>query len=356
MPTSQLVNIHNTLYVPIPGASMVHILLLGFFSFALSMALTPLYTTVAYRQKWWKQQRTDAWAGGVATVYQKLHASKHKRHIPTMGGIIFVLAIALITLIANLNRGQTWLPLAGMLGAAAIGLIDDFMNIRSNGGGIAGMRSKLKFFLYSVVALIGGWWFFAKLDVTSLYIPGVGQWYVGAGIILIFWLVVVATANSVNISDGLDGLAGGLLVSSFMAYAVICVVQAEFALAGFCLAVVGALLSYTWFNIFPARFMMGDVGAFALGTALGIIAMQTNTVWVLPVIGAVYVMETGSVIINRLSRKLRHGKKVFLSSPIHHHFEALGWPETKVTMRFWILGQVASVLGLILFLIGHYSA
>jgi phospho-N-acetylmuramoyl-pentapeptide-transferase len=120
------------------------------------------------------------------------------------------------------------------------------------------------------------------------------------------------------------------------------------------LTVVGALLSYTWFNIAPARFFMGDVGAFALGTALGIIAMQTDTIYALPVIGAVYVMETGSVIINRLSRKLRHGKKVFLSSPIHHHFEALGWPETKVTMRFWILGQVAGVLGLILFLVGRY--
>ncbi|MGH7233870.1 MAG: phospho-N-acetylmuramoyl-pentapeptide-transferase, partial [Candidatus Saccharimonadales bacterium] len=114
-----------------------------------------------------------------------------------------------------------------------------------------------------------------------------------------------------------------------------------------------ALLSYTWFNIFPARFFMGDVGSFALGTALGIIAMQTNTVYVLPIIGAVYVMETGSVIINRISKKLRHGKKVFLSSPIHHHFEAIGWPETKVTMRFWILGQMAAVLGLVVFLIGR---
>jgi phospho-N-acetylmuramoyl-pentapeptide-transferase len=138
-----------------------------------------------------------------------------------------------------------------------------------------------------------------------------------------------------------------------MTYAVISAVEGKYALAGFCLATVGALLSYTWFNIFPARFMMGDVGAFALGTALGIIALQTDTVYILPIIGAVYVMETGSVIVNRVSRKLRHGKKVFLSSPIHHHFEASGWPETKVTMRFWILGQIAGVLGLILFLIGR---
>lgn len=342
----------STLYIPISGTSLVHILLLGFMSFVLSMTLTPLYTTIAYQKQWWKRQRTDAWSGGKAAVYAKLHAAKHKRHIPTMGGIIFVIAIALVTLSGNLNRGQTWLPLAGMLGAALIGLIDDIMNIHSTGG-VAGMRSKLKFFLYSLVAVVGGWWFFAKLGVDSLYVPGMGQVYVGALIIAIFWLVVVATANSVNISDGLDGLAGGLLTSSFMTYAVISAVEGKYALAGFCLATVGALLSYTWFNIFPARFMMGDVGAFALGTALGIIAMQTDTVYILPVIGAVYVMETGSVIVNRVSRKLRGGKKVFLSSPIHHHFEAVGWPETKVTMRFWILGQIAGVLGLIFFLIGR---
>jgi len=138
-----------------------------------------------------------------------------------------------------------------------------------------------------------------------------------------------------------------------MAYALISVIEGKYALAAFCLTIVGSLLSYTWFNIYPARFFMGDVGSFALGTALGIIAMQTDTIYVLPIIGAVYVMETGSVIINRTSRKLRNGKKVFLSSPIHHHFEAIGWPETKVTMRFWILGQVAGVLGIIVFLLGR---
>ncbi|MGH7237420.1 MAG: phospho-N-acetylmuramoyl-pentapeptide-transferase, partial [Candidatus Saccharimonadales bacterium] len=195
---------------------------------------------------------------------------------------------------------------------------------------------------------------YAKLDVNSIFLPGAGTVYVGAFIILIFWFVVVATANSVNISDGLDGLAGGLLSSSFGAYALISFIEGKHALAAFCLTVVGALLSYTWFNIYPARFFMGDVGSFALGTALGIIALQTNTIYVLPVIGLVYLAETGSVIINRTSRKFRHGKKVFLSSPIHHHFEAKGWPETKVTMRFWIIGQVSAVLGIILFLLGSY--
>lgn len=345
----------NNLHISISSHHLIGILLLGFLGFVLSMLITPLYTTIAYKHEWWKRQRTDAWSGGKAAVYAKLHAEKHKRNIPTMAGLIFIIAIALVTLAANLNRGQTWLPLAGLLGAGLIGLADDALNIRSSGGGVAGMSARLKFALYSALLVTGGWWFYAKLGVNSIYLPGIGDWHIGVLVIALFWLVVISTAISVNFSDGLDGLAGGLLTSSFTAYAIIAAVEGKFALAGFCLTVVGTLLSYTWFNIYPARFFMGDVGAFALGTALGIIALQTDTVYVLPIIGFVYVIETGSVIINRTSRKLRNGKKVFLSSPIHHHFEAIGWPETKVTMRFWILGQVAGVLGLIVFLMGKHG-
>lgn len=346
-------NLTDTLQLSIQTSTLIRMFLLGLFGLVIAILITPIYTAVAYRYKWWKKQRSEAWSGGKAAVYQKLHAAKHKRNIPTMAGLTFIFAVAAVTLVANLDRGQTWLPLAGMVAAGMIGLIDDVLNIRSTGG-VAGMRAYIKFALYSVVALAGGWWFYAKLDVGSVYLPLIEHWHIGAFIILLFWFVVIATANSVNISDGLDGLAGGLLVSSFLAYAMIAIVQGKYGLAGFCLTVVGALLSYTWFNIHPARFFMGDTGAFAMGTALGIIAMQTDTIYVLPIIGAVYVAETGSVIINRLSRKLRHGKKVFLSSPLHHHFEALGWPETKVTMRFWVLGQVAAVTGIIVFLAGRY--
>lgn len=342
----------DSLQLTLETATLIRIFGLTFLGFALAMALTPVYTAVAYRYQFWKKARTDAWSGGAATVYQKLHADKHKRHIPTMAGVIFVVSVALVTLLFNLDRSETWLPLAGMLGAGAIGLIDDFMNIKSTGG-VAGMRAKIKFALYSAVALAGGWWFYDRLDVTSVYIPGLAEVEIGALIILLFWFVVVATANSVNISDGLDGLAGGLLTSSFAAYAGIAIIQGKYGLAAFCFTVVGALLSYTWFNIHPARFFMGDVGAFALGTALGIIAMQTDTIYVLPIIGIVYVMETLSVIINRLSRKLRNGKRVFRSSPIHHHFEAIGWPETKVTMRFWVIGQVAAFVGIVAYLLGR---
>ncbi len=200
----------NTLHIAITTHNLIRMLSLGFFGFALSMLITPLYTNVAYRNQWWKRQRTEAWSGGEATVYKKLHAEKHKRHIPTMAGLVFIVAITAVTLIANLNRGQTWLPLAGLLGAAIIGLVDDVMNIRSTGG-VAGMRSSLKFLLYSLVALVGGWWFYDKLGVHSVYLPWVGQWHIGVLLIALFWLVVIATAISVNFSDGLDGLAGGLL-------------------------------------------------------------------------------------------------------------------------------------------------
>lgn len=339
------------LTISIQTDTIIRILLLAFLTFTLSMAITPIYTYLAYKYQWWKQQRADAWSGGEASVYKKLHAEKHRRNIPTMAGVIFIFSISFVTLLTNLDRGQTWLPLTGMVLSGIIGLIDDWINIRGRRGGIAGMRAKIKFALHSAVALAAGWWFYAKLDVSSINI-GFSQIEIGALIIVLFWFIVIATANSVNISDGLDGLAGGLLVSSFTTYTLIAAFQEQYYLAGFCLSIVGALLSYTWFNIYPARFFMGDAGSFALGTALGIIALQTDTVYLLPIIGAVYVAETGSVIINRTSKKLRNGVKVFKSSPIHHHFEASGWPETKVTMRFWILGQVAGVIGLILFLLG----
>lgn len=324
----------------------------GFLSFIASMALTPLYTTAAYAGEWWKKARTHSLTGEVAAVYQKLHAAKHARNIPTMAGIVFVLAIVLVTLAGNLSRSETWLPLAAMAGAAAIGLFDDIINVRGIGGNIAGMRAKMKALLLTGVAAVGGWWFFAKLGVSSLHIPFYGDFHIGWLIIPLFILVVFATANAVNITDGLDGLAGGLSAIAFAAYAIIAFIEEKYGVAGFCMTVVGALLSYTWFNVYPARFFMGDVGSFALGTALGVVALLTDTVLLLPIIGLIFVVEAGTVAIQLISKKLRAGKKIFRSTPIHHHFEAIGWPETKITMRFWIIGQIAAFGGVILFILG----
>jgi phospho-N-acetylmuramoyl-pentapeptide-transferase len=345
----------ETLYIAVQTETLIRILLLGFLGFLVSMLATPLYTTLAYKYEWWKKPRTTTTTGEKAKMFIKLHAEKHKRHIPTMAGIITVFAVVVVTLLFNLERTQTWLPLAAFAGAAMVGLLDDIINIRGTGVGVAGLSSKLKLLLTTLVALVGGWFFYYKLGVNDITIPILGaQWEVGWFIIPIFVFVVVATANAVNISDGLDGLAGGLASSAFGVYAIIAALQGNFGVAGFCLTVLGALLSYTWFNVYPARFFMGDAGSFALGTALGVVAMLTDTVLLLPIIGIMFVAEAGSSAIQILSKKLRGGKKVFKIAPIHHHFEASGWPETKVTMRFWILGQVAAVLGLIVFLLGKY--
>jgi phospho-N-acetylmuramoyl-pentapeptide-transferase len=341
----------DNLLIFVETAQIEKIFVLGFLSFAVTMALTPLYTTAAFAGQWWKKARSNSITGEAAKVYNKLHAAKHARNIPTMAGIVFVLAVVLVTLAGNLSRSETWLPVAAMAGAGAIGLFDDIINVRGIGGNIAGMRAKIKLLLLLGISLIGGWWFFAKLGVTEIHIPFAGPLEIGWLIIPLFVLVIIASANAVNITDGLDGLAGGLAAIAFAAYALIAVIEGKYGIAGFCMAIVGALLSYTWFNIYPARFFMGDVGSFALGTALGVVAMLTDTVLLLPIIGAVFVFETGSVILQIISKRLRR-KKIFLSSPIHHHFEAIGWPETKITMRFWIIGQVAALVGLITFILG----
>ncbi len=343
----------QTLNIVVQTNTVARILLLGGMSFLVSMLITPLYTNLAYKFQWWKKPREKALTGETATVFNKLHAGKHKRLIPTMAGIIFVLSAGLTTMTFNLSRAETWLPLAAFAGAGAVGLLDDIINIRGSGKGVAGLPSKFKLLLISLIALVGGWFFYVKLEVDSIHIPWYGDLGIGWLIIPLFVLVVVATANAVNISDGLDGLAGGLAAIAFGIYAVIAFIEHRYGVAGFCMAIVGALLSYTWFNIYPARFFMGDVGSFALGTALGVVAMLTDTVVLLPIIGIVFVAEAGSVILQVASKKLRHGKKIFKISPIHHHFEAIGWPETKVTMRFWVIGQVAGILGLVLFLLGR---
>ncbi len=345
----------QTLHLTVQLNTVIRILLLGFTGFLMSMLITPLYTTIAYRQQWWKKPRQKAVTGETATVFNSLHAEKHKRLIPTMAGLVFVVSVALVTLLANLTRSETWLPLAAFAGAGAIGLIDDFINIRGEGLGVAGLPSKLKLLLITLIALVGGWWFYYKLGVHTIHVPLVASpLHIGWLILPLFVIVVVASANAVNITDGLDGLAGGLATSAFSVYAMIAFLEGRYGVAAFCLTIVGALLSYTWFNIFPARFFMGDVGSFALGTALGVIAMLTDTVLLLPIIGIVFVAEAGSSMLQILSKKLRHGKKIFRIAPLHHHFEASGWPEAKVTMRFWVVGQVSAVLGLMIFLLGKY--
>lgn len=334
--------------------NLILVFLLSFSAFAITMALTPIYTFFAYRYKWWKTLRSVDVTGEKAPVLAKLHAAKHRRNIPTMAGIVFVVVITGITLLFNLSRSQTWLPLAALVGGAGVGLIDDIINVRGLGGGYKGLRPMLKFAMIAAVGLFGAWFFYYKLGYNSVHLP---FWpydlYIGLWMIPLFTFVVIATGNAVNITDGLDGLAGGLSAMAFGIFGVIALLQGNFGIGGFCFTVVGALLSYTWFNIYPARFFMTDVGSFALGTALGVVAMLTNTLFLLPIVGFVFVADTATSLLQIISKKF-FNRRIFLSAPIHHHFEAIGWPEAKVTMRFWLVGQACGALGLIIALVGGY--
>ena len=323
-------------------------LLLALGGFLFSMVLTPFYTHFAYKYKFWKKQKQTTVDGKDLPVMRKLHAHKFKHVFPTMAGLVGVVAVTAVTWIFNLDRGQTWLPLVGFLGGAFVGVIDDCINIFGTGRGAAGLRGPVKFALITGVGIALGWFFAAKLGWTTILVPFLGNIEVGiVGMILIFAFAVVATSNAVNISDGLDGLSGGLSMLAYAAFGVISLFQGQILLFGFCMTVVGWLLSYIWFNVPPARFMMGDTGSFALGSGLGVVAMMTNSFFLLPIIGLPFVVEAGSSLIQLASKKFLH-RKIFISAPLHHHLEALGWGEAKIVMRFWIIAGVCAILGIFL--------
>ena len=273
-------------------------LILALSAFFLATFLTPIYTYFAYKYKFWKKQKKTTATGDALPVVTKLHAKKIARHFPTMAGIVGVVTVFLVTVICNLNREQTWLPLLGFMAGSVVGFIDDLINVFGSGKGAAGLRAPVKFAMITAIGVALGWWFAVKLGWTTIEVPFLGDWHVGVvGMIMIFAFAVVATSNAVNISDGLDGLAGGLAMLAYGAYGAIALFQGQWMLAGFCLTVLGWLLSYIWFNVPPARFMMGDTGSFALGAGLGVVAMMTNAFFLLPIIGVMFVVEAGSSLI-----------------------------------------------------------
>lgn len=326
------------------------IMLLAIISFVIAMLLTPVYASLAYRHKWWKRSRTHSTTGEVLSVISKYRI---KRTVPLMAGLVILIAVTVVTVWLNFSRNQTWLPLAGLLGGGLVGLIDDIINIRGGGGNTAGLRAPIKFGMITAVALIGALFFYFKLDFSTVHIYGDLDVNLGWFIIPLFTLVVVSTSNAVNISDGMDGLAAGLLLSAYSAFGIIAALQGNFGIAAFCFTVMGAVLAYLWFNIPPARFFMGDVGSFSLGTALGVVAMLTNTLFLLPLIALVFVTEAGSTLLQIITKKF-FKRRIFIAAPIHHHLEASGWPKTKVTMRLWVVGQVCAMLGVTLALLGNY--
>ncbi|OGY36605.1 MAG: phospho-N-acetylmuramoyl-pentapeptide-transferase [Candidatus Andersenbacteria bacterium RIFCSPHIGHO2_12_FULL_45_11b] len=337
---------------------------IGTLTFLLAFILTPALTNVLYIYKFGKNIRNT----GNTPLYSKLHAKK--AGTPVGGGIIIWGTVALLALLfwvlnelfpssfthalSFLSRPQTLLPLGALVASALVGLVDDYLNVRGKGPHGGGLRMKHRLLLYVMVAAFGAWWFYTKLDWSTIHVPGIGDFEIGWWYIPLFMLVIVSTAFSVNETDGLDGLAGGVLLFSFGAYTALAFAMGRIELSMLCAAIGGGILAFLWFNVYPARFFMGDTGAMSLGTTLGIIAMLTNSALVLPIIAFPLVIESLSVIIQMTSKKLFHSK-VFLSTPIHHHFEALGWPETKVTMRFWILSAVSASIGLVIGLLGMGS-
>jgi len=334
------------IYLP----SLAKIFWLTALSFIIAIIWTPLFTDFLYRNKLGKRIRKTGYDEKNAPIFYSLH--KDKANTPTMGGLLIWVTTAIITLLFNLSRAGTWLPLFALVATGAIGAIDDLANIRGRGPNNGGLRFRYKFLIYLAIAIVGAWWFYFKLGWDVFHFPGIGDYSLGLWYIPLFIGVIVFFAFAVNETDGLDGLAGGTLVAAYVAYAIIALVMGKVALAAFCGTIVGALLAFLWFNIYPARFFMGDTGSMALGMTLGVIAFLTNTVAVLPIIGFVFVVEAFSVIVQIFSKKF-FKKKIFLSAPIHHHLEALGWPETKVTMRFWVISAVTASIGLVIALIGR---
>jgi phospho-N-acetylmuramoyl-pentapeptide-transferase len=237
-----------------------------------------------------------------------------------------------------------------MIIAAIVGLVDDLYNVQRKGAHGGGLRVRHRLLLFGLIAALGAWWFVTKLDWTTLHLPFIGNFDIGSWYVPLFIFVIVAAGFSVDIADGLDGLAGGMLLATYTAYGGIAVLQGKYELAGFIAVIIGGLAAFLWYNIPPARFFMGDTGAMSLGVTLGVIAMLTNTALLLPIIGLPFVIEAVSVIIQVLSKRIRK-KKIFLSAPIHHHLEAKGWSEPKIVMRFWVVSALSALLGLILVLV-----
>ena len=340
---------------------IVRVLLLSAVAFVVAFAWAPLLIRLLQEWKMGKVIRTQR----DAPVFAKLH--EKKRGTPTMGGIliwgtVLVLAVVFYYLAPFLPEGSVWsrlnflsrfetlLPLGALVASAIVGFVDDYFNVRGIGPKGGGLRMRHRLLIYTAIAVVGAWWFRVKLDWDLLHIPFVGDFNVGLWYVPFFILVIVATAFSVNESDGLDGLAGGTLLTSFGAYALIAFAQGRYDLAVFCGVILGALLAFLWFNIHPARFFMGDTGAMSLGVTLGIVAMLTNSAIFLPVIGFVFVLESLSVIAQISARKLFH-VRLFRSSPIHHHLEAIGWPEPQIVMRLWVISMISAAVGVSLVLL-----
>lgn len=331
-------------------------------AFAIGMIVAIPLAKALYRAKAWKKKagKGHGIGGGGTPIFDELHKEREVS-TPRMGGILIwsaVLATALILFILAhvfgsfwkeldfVNRSETWLPLFAIIVGAFVGLIDDLREIRIGNGGLSLNKRLL---IVGVIGLIAGWWFYAKLGVTTIGIPFSSPLPLGIFIIPFFALVTIAIYAGGTI-DGLDGLAGGVFAIIFMMYAGIAFGEGQVFLAAFAATVACATLAFLWFNVPPARFYMSETGSMALTLALSMTAFASDTlsggvgVSVLPIVALPLAATVVTTLLQVGWKKAFH-RKLFRVAPVHHHFEAIGWPAAKVTMRYWIITIIAGVFG-----------
>jgi phospho-N-acetylmuramoyl-pentapeptide-transferase len=307
-------------------------------AFALMVILMPAYIRLLQAIGFGKRIRVE----GPESHYIK-------EGTPTMGGLLIVVVVLAIYLFMRRPEGGVFAPLAALALVGLLGAFDDYLNARTG----EGIRARQKLVWLTIVAFVAAYQIQSTYAITAIAVPFVGPvqidpvWYVLFGA-----FAIVATANGVNLTDGLDGLSGGTLAISFVAFLIIALlnVPQQPNLALLCALIIGALLGFLWFNVHPAQIFIGDSGALALGATLAVMALITGQILVLPLIGIIFVVETSSVILQVAYFKLTGGKRLFRMSPLHHHFELGGWDEEKITIRFWIVAILAALLGVTLFL------
>lgn len=342
-------------------------------AFAIGILFAPVLTHYLYKYRVWKKVAIKTALDGTPAVeFEKLRTTIHtgtETSTPRMGGILIWATVVFVTLAAWIlaqvapvpfiqkldffSRGQTWIPLFTLVAGALIGFVNDLLDIHPSGE--RGIRLRTRLLFVMLISSFIGWWFYVKLGVVAIGIPGDGTLFLGALIVPLFILVSIGLYAG-GVIDGIDGLAGGIFSTAFMAYAGIAFFQNQINLAAFSATLTGAILAFLWFNIPPARFWMTETGTMGLTLTLAVIAFMTDTpgngygVAALPIIAFPLVVTVLSNIIQVTSKKLR-GKKVFRIAPLHHHFEAIGWPSYKVTMRYWIISIVCAILGMTVALI-----
>lgn len=342
-------------------------------AFSAGMVFTPLWTSFLYRHQMWKKKAGKKSLDGNETpIFNELHKDKEVG-TPRLGGVVIwvstlvalcgvwlasrILPFDIFDKLEFVSRSQTWIPIATLILGACVGFIDDILEIKGNGDHHAGGLSlRKRLVVVGGIALLCALWFFFKLDVTQIGLPFAPDLSVGLWFIPIF-VVVTLFIYSGGIIDGIDGLAGGVFATIFTGYGLVAFFQNQIDIAALCATIVGGLLAFLWFNIPPARFYMSETGSMALTITLAMIAFMTDSlgegygVLVLPVIGFLLCVTSLSVIVQQISKKVR-GKKIFKVAPLHHHFEAVGWPSYKVTMRYWVISIICAVIGVIFALIG----